>query len=178
MASMVQPAGEVPAMETDRLRMRGHRMDDFEAAAAMWGDPVVTRYFGRPFSEEEVWTRMLRYVGHWRWLGFGYWALEDKATGAFAGEVGFADYKREMQPSIRGVPELGWVLAAQFHGKGYATEAAQAALAWGDRHFAGGRTVCIINPENLLSIRVAAKCGYREQLRTTYKGSPIILYER
>jgi RimJ/RimL family protein N-acetyltransferase len=75
------PASEVPVIETERLNMRGHRMEDFSDCAAMWADAGVTRYIGgKPFSREEVWARMLRYVGHWSWLGFGYWAIEEKST--------------------------------------------------------------------------------------------------
>ena len=60
-------------------------------------------------------------------LGFGYWVVEEKTSGKFAGEVGFADYKRDMQSSVKELPEM----AAWAHGKGYATEAAKAALRWG-----------------------------------------------
>ena len=170
---------EVPILETERLKLRGHRRADFSDCAAMWGDAIVTRYIGgKPFSQEEVWARLLRYVGHWAWLGFGYWAIEEKATREFIGELGFADFKRDIKPSLEGTPELGWVLASRMHGKGYATEAVRAALAWGDEHFGPARTACIIHPENLASIRVAEKCGYREFQRATYKGHETILFER
>src|SRR5437868_13584841 len=119
---------EVPELLTERCRMRPHRIADFADCAAMWADAGVTRYIGgKPFSEEESWGRLLRYIGHWSLMGFGYWAIEDKATGNFIGEVGFADYKREMEPSIQGMPELGWVFVARIHGKGYATETVRAA---------------------------------------------------
>ena len=145
----------------------------------MWADPEVTRHIGgTPLTETEAWTRFLRYAGHWAVMGFGYWAVEEKGSGAFAGDVGFADYKREIGPSIKGEAEIGWVLAGPVHGRGYATEAVRAALAWGDAHFHGARTVCIIGPENLASLRVAAKCGFREYARTMYKGGPVILLER
>src|SRR2546427_3493984 len=124
MAAFVARGREVPVIETERLRLRGHRPEDFPDCAAMWADPVVTRYIGgKPLSEEEAWTRTLRCLGHWAWLGFGYWVVEEKATGSFAGEMGFSDWKREIEPSLKGVPELGWVLATRAHGKGYATEA-------------------------------------------------------
>jgi RimJ/RimL family protein N-acetyltransferase len=151
-------------------------MDDFPSSAAMWADPIVTRHFGKSYSEEEVWTRFLRYIGHWSLLGFGYWVVEEKATGNFAGEVGFADYKRNIEPPLN-VPEIGWVLASQFHGKGYATEAVRAAIAWGDGYFKS-RTTCIIHPANLASIRVAEKCGYGEFQRTLYHGHPTIMLVR
>src|ERR1700729_2426842 len=90
------PALEVPILETERLILRAHGIDDFVHSAAMWADPEVTRYIGgKPLSEEETWARLLRYVGHWSLLGFGYWVVEEKATGNFAGEIGFADYKRD-----------------------------------------------------------------------------------
>jgi RimJ/RimL family protein N-acetyltransferase len=171
--------GEIPNIETGRLRLRGHRVEDFAECAAMWGDPLVTRYIGgRPFTAEEVWARLLRYVGHWELLGFGFWLIEEKATGRFVGEAGLAEFQREIEPSIVGVPEMGWVLTPKFHGKGYATEAVRAAAAWGDGRFGAGRTVCLISPENLASARVAEKCGYRELTPAVYKGQPITMYER
>jgi RimJ/RimL family protein N-acetyltransferase len=177
--TIFHPATEVPIVETKRLRMRGHRLDDFSDCAAMWADPIVTRHIGgKLFSEEETWARFLRYLGHWLLMGFGYWAIEEKETGSFVGELGFADFKRDIEPSIKGVPELGWVLASRVHGKGYATEAVRAALAWGESHFAKARTVCMIHPQNLASIRVAEKCGYKEFQRTTYKGHATILFAR
>ncbi len=168
----------VPVLETERLKLRGHRLEDFAASAAMWADPIVTRYFGHSFIEEESWTRFLRYVGHWDLLGFGYWLVEEKASGNFVGEIGFADYKRDIQSSVELAPEIGWVLAAASHGKGYATEAVRAATEWGDRNFEASQTTCIIHPENLPSIRVAEKCGYREFERTAYKGQPSVVFVR
>jgi RimJ/RimL family protein N-acetyltransferase len=168
----------VPILETARLRLRGHRLEDFSVCAAMWADPEVTRHFGRTFSEEESWVRLLRYVGHWALLGFGYWIVEEKSAGRFVGEVGFADLKRDITPSLGDTPEIGWVLTASAHGKGFATEAARAAIAWGETNFGQRGTTCIIHPENLPSIRVAEKCGYGEVRRATYKGQPTIVFER
>ena len=179
MPSPIHPAVQVPVLETERLTLRGHRLDDFSASAAMWADPNVTRHIGgHPLTEEEAWTKFLRYVGHWALLGFGYWVVEEKATGHFVGEIGFADYKRDLEPSLDDKPESGWVLDPRFHGKGYATEAVRAAMAWGDAHFGAAQTACIIFPENLPSIRVAEKCGYREWQLTTYKGRPTMVFVR
>jgi len=167
-----------PILETERLKLRGHRLEDFPAAAAMWADPIVTRHFGKSFTEEEAWTRFLRYVGHWSLLDFGCWVVEDKAAGKFIGEVGFAHYKRDLESPVKHLPEIGWVLASESHGRGYATEAVRAAIAWGDRHFGATPTTCLIHPANLPSIRVAEKCGYREFQRTTYKAQPTIVFVR
>ncbi len=168
----------IPTLETGRLRLRGYRLEDFGACAALWADPYVTRYIGgRPLTAEESWARLLRYAGHWWLLGFGYWVLEEKSTGTFVGELGFAQWKRDIDPSIN-VPEAGWVLATAAHGKGYATEALKTALEWASHHFASPRTACLIHPENLASIRVALKCGYRETARVHYRGQPAIVLER
>ena len=179
MSSSFHHSEKVPALKTERLTLRGHRLDDFAHCAAMWADPLVTRYIGgKPLTEEECWSRLLRYVGHWAWLGFGYWVAEERATGKLVGEIGFADYKRDLEPSLKGVPEIGWVLASHAHGRGYATEAVRAAVAWGDAHFSSARTACIIAPENVASIRVAVKCGYREFKATSYKGQPTLVFVR
>ena len=145
----------------------------------MWADPTVTRYIREtPFTPEETWTRLLRFIGHWALLGFGYWAVEHRKSSEFIGEVGFADYRRDLKPSLEGTPEIGWVFASQAHGKGFATEAVRAAIAWGDITFGRKRTACIIAPGNAASIRVATKCGYREFEHTSYHGHPTVMYVR
>jgi RimJ/RimL family protein N-acetyltransferase len=169
---------DVPVLETARLRLRAHRLEDFPNSFAMWSDARVTRHIlDQPMTEEACWGRFLRYAGHWALLGFGYWAAEEKETGKFVGEIGFADYKREIEPSLQ-VPAIGWALAGHAHAKGYATEAVRAATAWGDVRFARSRTACIIAPGNTVSVRVAEKCGYRELQRTTYHGHPTVMFIR
>jgi RimJ/RimL family protein N-acetyltransferase len=111
-------------------------------------------------------------------MGFGYWALEEKSTGRFAGELGFANFRRDISASMRDVPELGWALASPFHGMGYATEAVRAAVAWGDAHFESTRTVCLIDPENLASIRVARKCGYDVFEHAVFNERPTLFFAR
>jgi RimJ/RimL family protein N-acetyltransferase len=183
------PAPGVPALDTARLTLRGHALADLGECAAMWADPIVTRYIGgQPLSEEEVWARVLRYAGLWALVGFGYWVVRERASGRLVGEVGLADFRRDLTPPLDGTPEVGWVLAPWAHGRGFATEAVHAALAWSDAHLAGGtggdsrraagRTVCLIAPENVASIRVAEKCGFREAARTTYKGATALVFER
>lgn len=176
---MESPAHLTVELETARLKLRGHRIDDFESAFAMWSEPLVTRFIGgKPSTEQQTWSRMLGYVGHWRLMGFGYWAVEEKSTGTFVGEVGFANFRRGISHDLDDVPELGWAFAAPYHGRGYATEALGAAIAWGDLHFAKSRTFCLINEENLASIRLANKCGYAEFERATFNGIPTLFFDR
>lgn len=177
---MVPALTQIPVIETERLRLRGHRVADFKDCAAMWADPIVTQYIGgRPFTAEEVWARLLRYAGHWTWLGFGYWLIEDRETGHFVGELGFADFKRALDPPLNAtMPELGWALAATAHGRGYATEAVRAAITWGDTHLGATATMCLIDPANQPSIRVAQKCGYHPAGDRQYKGHTVQLFTR
>ena len=162
-----------PEILTARTRMRGHRIADFDAIVEMWSDDTVTRYIlGRPSTRAETWSRLLRYIGHWQALGFGYWAIEDRDTGRFIGEVGFADYKSDIAPPLGETAEAGWVLAPEVHGKGIATEVMTAALDWADRNFRDPKTVCIFDPEHQGSMRVATKLGYRPSHVATFMDKP------
>ncbi|MPW15584.1 GNAT family N-acetyltransferase [Paraburkholderia sp. CNPSo 3157] len=166
-------------LETDRLILRPHVVEDFDESFTLWSDEIVTRFIGgKPFNREEVWSRLLRYVGHWAALGYGYWTIREKHSGRFVGEVGFADYRREIDPPLDGAPEIGWVLRPSAHGQGYATEAVRGALAWADAKWPGGDTVCIIAPDNAASRRLAQKCGYAEERQTTYKGHATGIFRR
>ena len=169
----------VPVIETDRLRLRAHRAEDFSTCLAIWSDPDVVRYIGgRAFTSEEVWKRLLQYRGLWSLLGYGYWAVEEKASGRYVGDIGHADLRRELQPSLRGMLECGWVLAPQAHGHGYASEAVAAACAWADTHFPQQPVVCIISPDNLPSIRVAEKAGFKLWQASVYHDSPTLVFRR
>jgi RimJ/RimL family protein N-acetyltransferase len=168
-----------PVIETERLRLRAHEAGDFAACVAMWSDPAITRYtIGDPAAPALTWKRILAYRGHWTLLGFGYWAVEEKSSGRYIGDIGFAEHKRDMQPSIEGIPELGWALISEAHGKGYATEALRAAVAWGDTRFGSIATVCIINPANGASFRVADKLGYQEIRRSANGVHPVVVLSR
>jgi RimJ/RimL family protein N-acetyltransferase len=166
-------------IDSERLTLRLPALPDFGDSAAMWSDQAVVRHIGRrPFTREESWLRLLRHVGHWQMFDFGFWVVREKTTGRFVGEVGFGDFRREMTPDFKGDPEMGWVLAPAVHGRGYATEAARAALAWMKLHHNPVRTVCIIEPENTASVRVASKSGFQEFARTTYKNAAVTLFQR
>lgn len=168
-----------PLLTTRRLTLSLPGVDDFTDSAAMWADPVVTRFVGgRPCTEEESWGRLLRARGLWALLGFGYWAVRETATGRYVGEIGFADFRREIQPSLAGLPEMGWVLTAWSHGHGFGTEAVTAALAWIDETLAPPVVPCIIDPGNAASLALARKMDFRVATHTTYKDAPIMLLER
>jgi RimJ/RimL family protein N-acetyltransferase len=166
----------VPVLDTPRLVLRGHLVTDLDDSFAMWSSPEVLRITGKPLTREEVWARLLRYIGHWAVLDYGLWHVRERATDRFVGEVGIADFRRDLAFPFDAAPEAAWVIAPWAHGLGYATEAMTAVLAWAGA--AHPRTVCIIDPDNFASLRVAAKLGYHEIGRADFKGHPIIVFER
>ncbi len=175
----MKDASGIPILRTARLVLRGHRQDDFEACSAMWADPLVTRYIGgKPSSAQQTWLRLLSYVGLWAWLGFGYWAIESKATGQFIGELGFADFKRDLVPACGDTPELGWALVSEAHGQGFATEAVGAVIAWGNARLPTTRISCLIDPANVASLRIAEKFHFHELQRASCNGRPAVLFCR
>jgi RimJ/RimL family protein N-acetyltransferase len=170
---------EAPILETPRLRLRPFRESDLEAQAATLADPDVVRHLGgTPFSREDSWRRMLAASGMWALLGYGYWLAERREDGAYLGQIGFADIKRDMIPNIEGLPEMGWIFSPQAQGQGYATEAGLAALAWADEALKAREIVAIISHGNAPSIRVAEKLGFGRSEEAVYKSEPILLFHR
>lgn len=176
---MALPVQFATQLVTDRLLLRGHRLDDFDAMVTLWQHETTYRYItGRPSTPMETWSRLHRYVGHWQLLGFGYWAVEDRRTGAYLGELGFADFHRDIDPPFGKTPEAGWVLDPTVHGQGLATEALAAAHAWMDAQTISDRTVCILHPDHASSRRVAEKQGYAFVRTARYMDGPTTVMER
>lgn len=171
--------GSVPLVETERLLLREQRTDDFARHAAMLADPAVYRYVGNaPVSREEAWRKLIGAAGLWSMLGYGYWSVERKSDGAYVGQIGFADFKRDMRPSIDNLPEMGWLLSSDAHGQGFASEAVSAGLRWIDEALGRPEVVAIIDLSNAGSIKVAEKAGFSVREDATYKGEPILLFRR
>src|SRR3569832_798946 len=99
---------DVPVLHTSRLILRGHRLDDFADLAAMWGDPEVTRYIGgAPSTQAASWSRLHRYRGHWSLLEYGFWAIEERESGRYVGDIGLADFRRGLAQPFADAPEVG-----------------------------------------------------------------------
>ncbi|MEY2757946.1 MAG: hypothetical protein RIR33_1724 [Pseudomonadota bacterium] len=168
-----------PIVETERLRLRAHTAADLPACVPLWNDPIVTRFIGgRAYTEEETWQRVQRYAGSWVLLGHGFWVIEEKVSGRLVGEIGIMDAKRDIDPPFGEDRELGWALAPEVHGRGYASEALAAVLAWERRTFNAPCLVALIDPDNKPSIKLAEKFGFTIRARTTYKTVPTIQFER
>jgi len=178
--SPMSPASlDIPVLETPRLILRGHRLEDYEAMVAIWTDPIVRKHFhNRPSTREDVWAQLLRHFGCWSALGYGMWAIEEKQSGEYVGTAGVFEVKRDVDPAVKDMPEAGWTLASRVHGRGYATEAMSAALAWIDERLGCPGLFCIITPGNVPSIRVAEKCGFSPFKETIYKGEATLVFVR
>ena len=169
----------VPVIETARLRLRAFQERDLEPQAETLRDAEVMRHLGgRPLAREDVWRRMLSGLGLWAMYGYGYWVVESREDGRYLGQVGFADFKRELEPSIEGLPEMGWILAPWAQGQGFASEAVAAGLGWAAEELPGRDVVAIIAPDNAPSIRVAEKAGFVEEARSSYHDGPILIFRR
>lgn len=169
----------VPVLETERLLLRSYQLSDHEVCCAMWNDPLVLRHIrDQAFTPEESWARLFRHAGQWALLGYGMWAVIEKHTGKFCGEIGFVNLRRNLEPDLPLSPEIGWILCSHAHGKGYATEAVKSVIAWFDAKFGPSRTACIIRPDNHASLRVAQKCGYREVQLARYHEKDVLFLVR
>jgi RimJ/RimL family protein N-acetyltransferase len=159
---------------TGRLVLRPHTLADFPEMAAMWADPEVCRYIGEPSTSEASSARFCRHRGMWPLLGYGFLAVCERESGLFVGEAGL--FKRDLATAE--IPEAGWAFTRAAAGRGYATEAVGAVLAWADTRPQLARSFCIIEPANVASIRVAEKCGYRDPRPITHEGVSLLRYER
>jgi RimJ/RimL family protein N-acetyltransferase len=162
----------VVTLQTERLILRMFREDDLPPYAAMCADPEVMRYLGdgKPLTPSEAWRQMAMILGHWQLRGFGLWAVEERATGALIGRLGF--FQPEGWPGF----ELGWMLRRGSWGKGYATEGAARALAHAFTAMDRDRLISLIRPANHASIRVAERLGERLEGRTDLFGHEALVY--
>jgi RimJ/RimL family protein N-acetyltransferase len=115
-------------IETERLILRPWRDEDREAFAAINGDPQVGDWLGGPISREQSDALVDRVNAQIAADGFGFWAAERKADGRLVGMIGL---RRNPAPPAPIAPELGWRLAPDVQGAGFATEGARAAMDWG-----------------------------------------------
>ena len=159
-------------LRTERLVLRMFREDDLDPYAAMAADPEVTRHLGdgRPLSRADAWRQMAMILGHWQLRGYGMWAAEEASTGRLAGRIGF--FNPEGWPGF----ELGWTLAREFWGRGYATEGARRALEYGFTELGRERVISLILPANLPSVRVAERLGERPERSVDLFGSEALVY--
>ncbi len=158
-------------LETERLLLREFRESDADAYAEMLGDAEVMRFLGgRPLPRAEAWRNMAMVIGHWHLRGYGFWAVEERASGEMVGRVGC--WYPEGWPGL----EVGRTLCRQFWGRGYATEAARASLEYAFTRLNQTHVISLIAPDNAASIRVAERLGERPEGEWDVFGTKVIIY--
>lgn len=162
------------SLETERLRLRmWSEEQDFDRYAQICADPEVMRYLtpqGKPLTRAEAWRQMAFMVGHWQLRGYGHWVVEEKASGNLVGRIGFLN--PEGWPGF----EIGWTLARESWGKGYATEGARRALRYAFTEMGQEHVISLIHPENRNSIRVAERLGEKLEGETDAVGIRVLIY--
>ena len=161
---------DIPIVETERLR--AFRPGDFPAYARLLADPSVMRHLadGRPLDAGEAWRQMAMFLGHWALRGFGVWAVEERATGAFVGRIGC--FEPEGWPAF----EIAYTLSPAVWGRGYASEGARAALRYAHTVLGRRGVTSVIRPANAPSVRVATRLGARFQREVPFFGDVAHLY--
>ena len=160
----------IPTLETERLTLRAWRESDLDAYADFCASERTARFVGGVCSREDAWRRVAMFLGHWTLRGFGNWALEEKASRAFAGYAGL--WEPEGWPE----PELMWGLAANAQGKGFATEAARRIRDFAYRSLAFTTLTSLIVAENAPSLRVAARLGATRERDIELRGYRMGVY--
>ncbi len=156
--SAVADAGG-PILTTARLRLRQWREEDLAPFAALNADPQVMEFFPKVLTRAESDAVAGRIRDHFARHGFGLWAVEAPGVADFVGFVGLAipSFEAHFTPCV----EIGWRLAREHWGHGYATEAATAALAFGFGDRSLEEIVAFTVPANIPSRRVMGRLGMR-----------------
>jgi RimJ/RimL family protein N-acetyltransferase len=147
----------VAEIGTERLIMRGWRESDLAPWAAMNADPQVRRYLGPPLTFEQASAWVLAFQDDLDRHGYGFWAVEVRASGEFIGFTGLGTVDEEMPP-FTGV-QAAWRLTRAAWGHGYATEAALAALEHGFGIVGLPEIVAVAMAKNLRSQAVMLRIG-------------------
>ena len=167
--SSVQFSVSVPVIRTARLVLREPQVGDLDAVSGFMASPRA-RFVGGPLTLFESWRNILTLCGHWVMRGYGYWTVEDAATGSIVGRVGVHNHE-EKWPE----PELGWQIFDGYEGKGYAYEAALAARAQAGRMDLGP-LISLIAPDNMRSRQLAERMGAAVEREIELLGKKVLLY--
>ena len=150
----------IPMIETERLRLRAFEPRDIEPMVAFYADRRTAPFVGGHESHDQVWRRVASYLGHWDLRGYGIWALEERATGRFVGYAGHWFPEGWLEP------EIAYGLLADHHGRGFATEAAEAALRHAYERLGWRTAISAVDVGNTASQRVSERLGaVREDVR-------------
>ncbi len=162
----------IPTLTTERLILLPPDPSHLDAYLATYGDAEVMAHLTAPMDAVKVWHMMATQIGHWALRGFGGWSVQVRESGAVIGRLGL------IRPEGNAEVEIGWVLGRESWGKGYATEGARAALAFGFDTVRAERVIARIAPANAGSAGVAAKLGMRLDAALTTPEQHIYVIDR
>lgn len=162
----------IPSIETPRLLLRPWTLEDAEAWFAILQEPDILRFFPNPgppprFKADAY---IKHHLDHWRRYGYGHWAVVTPKDGRLIGWNGL-EYLSELDEV-----EVAYLLSKRVWGRGYATEAAGAAVRFGFETAALPAVIGLVHPENAASIRVLEKCGLKYADRITLWGMGMSRY--
>jgi RimJ/RimL family protein N-acetyltransferase len=165
---------ETLQLETPRLLLRVPAVSDLDAWAAMMEDAEAARFIGGVTPRSLTWRGLMTVIGAWHAYGFAMFSVYEKDTGRWVGRLG--PWLPEGWPG----PEIGWAIARDCWGKGYATEGATAATDWAFDNLGWTRVIHSIAPDNVASQAVARRLGSRNlgpgTLPAPYEGSRIDIW--
>ena len=170
MTALAPTTFAIPTLETARLILRAPKPCDFEDEAAFF-QTGRSHFVGGPLPRDQVWRAFAGFLGHWGLRGFGFWALEDKATGRYMGRAGM------WYPDGWPEPELGWTLMAHAEGKGLAQAAALAARRFAYDRLGWRTAISLIAGDNRRSEALATRLGAKiDDAFTHPSGTPLNIW--
>jgi RimJ/RimL family protein N-acetyltransferase len=140
-------------IETARLILRPPRLEDFESWAAFQNDEIATRFVGGRQARGLAWRTFMCMCGAWAMTGVAMFSVIEKSSGKWIGRLG------PWHPDGWPGDEVGWGIAREHWGKGYASEGAAAAMDYAFDVLGWDKVIHVIDPENKASIGVARKLG-------------------
>lgn len=162
-------------LETARLRLEPWNDSHYEGLRVMDSDAGVMRYINNGIvkTPEETREGIRRVNARWEKYGFSWWAIKEKPTGAIVGAACL-----QHLANVDGAPlEIGWRLVPEHTGKGYATEAAEAIIAFAAERVGATYLVAVAEPENIPSQRVMQRLGMTWKAIEEHYDVPCVVYE-
>ncbi len=152
----------IPTLETERLLLRAPTPQDLPTYVAFFSDAQASSFYGGPLDAQGAWRVLALDFGHWALRGYGRWAIESRASGKMIGGCGL------WWPEGLPRSELTWWLMPEGRGKGYATEASVAAIAFGYDVLGWDLVETHMNDDNLPARKLVERLGGKMIARETF----------
>jgi [ribosomal protein S5]-alanine N-acetyltransferase len=175
-AKLDPTVSEPNVIETERLALRRLTLNDLDALAAIYSDEDVRQYFPEGILTYEQTKEELEWIinVYYGQYGFGLWATTLKETNEFIGRCGLLPWTIDGREEV----EVAYLLAKEHWGRGLGTEAARAILAYGFEELHLSRLICLIDPANEASVKVAVKIGMSLEREAEIDGEPTLVSQR